>query len=187
MASNTKKELSDALLQLCESKSLARIRIREVIELAGTGRQTFYNHFRNKNDLVNWTWEVHLSGAGLLDGSKNLYEYILQVSLLHAKRRKFFLQACALGGQNSLVDYIIEHNRRNYTALVRERLAAIEGAAADGSLPKEVLFAIDFNAYGANYMHIKWVRENMPIPPEAFARQLVEAIPSELKKYLTIE
>jgi AcrR family transcriptional regulator len=187
MASNSKKEISDALLELCESKSLARITIGEIIERAGTGRQTFYNHFRNKNDLVNWTWEVHLSGAGLLKGSQNLYEYVFQVSLLHAKHRRFFLQACALGGQNSLVDYILAHNRRNYTALVRERLAAKKGGSVDGPLPQELLFAIEFNAYGANYMHIKWVRENMPIPPETFSRQLVEAIPAELKKYLFTE
>ena len=185
MASSIKKDLSDALLRLCSRKNLSRLTIQEIIDEAGAGRQTFYNHFHNKNDLVNWTWEVHLTGAGLVDQNE-VYEYVLRVSMLHAKHRRFFLQACALTGQNSLVDYIIQHNRRNYTALALKHLREQEGGDGVSELPPEVLFAIDFNAYGATYMHIKWVRENMPVSAEAFSRRLVDSIPEELKTYLTI-
>ena len=49
-----KKLYCDAFLQLCETRDLSSITVTNVIEAAGTARQTFYNHFSDINELIGY-------------------------------------------------------------------------------------------------------------------------------------
>lgn len=53
----TKKDLADALRQLLAKKPLEQIRVREVTELCGIRRQSFYYHFTDVGQLFNWAME----------------------------------------------------------------------------------------------------------------------------------
>ena len=53
----TKKALDDALRQLLEQKPLDQIRVREVTELCGIRRQSFYYHFADVYQLFDWSLE----------------------------------------------------------------------------------------------------------------------------------
>ena len=48
----TRKAISDAFLGLLFSRRYSAIRTADVIEAAGVGRSTFYEHFRNKDDVL---------------------------------------------------------------------------------------------------------------------------------------
>ena len=52
MAIDVKALISDALLELCNEKPLSKISISDIQKKSGVSRQTFYNHFRDKNDLI---------------------------------------------------------------------------------------------------------------------------------------
>ena len=47
----TRDALGDALIALMQEKPFDSITIQQVLDRAGIGRSTFYNHFRDKNDL----------------------------------------------------------------------------------------------------------------------------------------
>lgn len=53
----TKKDLADALRQLLAKKPLDQIRVREVTELCGIRRQSFYYHFTDVSQLFDWAME----------------------------------------------------------------------------------------------------------------------------------
>ena len=53
----TKKDLADALRQLPAKKPLDQIRVREVTELCGIRRQSFYYHFTDVSQLFDWAME----------------------------------------------------------------------------------------------------------------------------------
>ena len=53
----TKKDLADALRQLLTKKPLDQIRVREVTELCGIRRQSFYYHFTDVGQLFDWALE----------------------------------------------------------------------------------------------------------------------------------
>ena len=53
----TKKGLADALRQLLAKKPLDQIRVREVTELCGIRRQSFYYHFTDVGQLLDWSLE----------------------------------------------------------------------------------------------------------------------------------
>lgn len=48
----TRKAISDAFVGLLFSRRYGAIRTADVIEGAGVGRSTFYEHFRNKDDVL---------------------------------------------------------------------------------------------------------------------------------------
>lgn len=52
MALNIHKILGDTLLAMCKTKKLEAITVSDIINETGISRQTFYNRFRDKNDLI---------------------------------------------------------------------------------------------------------------------------------------
>ena len=84
MAINVKNIIASALLELCETKSLEALTVKQILEKSGVSRQTFYNHFIDKNDLIQYVYNM------------KKYHY-------------FMKQACLMEGQNCLKDYIFNH------------------------------------------------------------------------------
>lgn len=52
----------DALLELCVEKPLERVTVKQILERSGVSRQTFYNHFLDKNDLVCRIYDQRIIG-----------------------------------------------------------------------------------------------------------------------------
>lgn len=50
-ARRTRDALGDALIGLMQERPFDQIRVNDVLERAGVGRSTFYDHFRNTHDL----------------------------------------------------------------------------------------------------------------------------------------
>ncbi|WP_425987535.1 TetR/AcrR family transcriptional regulator [Brevundimonas sp. TWP2-3-2] len=50
----TRKAVFDAFTRLVFSRRYGAIRTSDLIEEAGVGRSTFYEHFRNKDDVMVW-------------------------------------------------------------------------------------------------------------------------------------
>lgn len=56
MAINIKEILAEGLLKLCETTPLNTITIQQLLNQTGVSRQTFYNHFADKNDLIQYIY-----------------------------------------------------------------------------------------------------------------------------------
>ena len=86
---------------------LEKISVNDIVEHAGVGRNTFYYHFEDKFDLVNWYFQSgatqflvtrghYASWSTLLT---DLEEYLLQ-------NKTFYVNALAYTGQNCLQEYV---------------------------------------------------------------------------------
>ena len=54
MGADVKREITETLLRLLEKKSLEKITVKELVALCGISRQTFYYHFEDVLDVVDW-------------------------------------------------------------------------------------------------------------------------------------
>lgn len=54
MPADVKHQITETLLQLLEKKSLEKITVKELVTLCGISRQTFYYHFEDVLDVVDW-------------------------------------------------------------------------------------------------------------------------------------
>ena len=70
------------MLELCTEKPLASITVKDLLKKTGVSRQTFYNRFKDKNDLIQWIYEHKMLG-------------------------NFLKQACAIREQNCLMDFML--------------------------------------------------------------------------------
>lgn len=51
-AKDTKMRFANALFELCEAKDINKITVSDVLRATGAAKQTFYNHFKDINDLI---------------------------------------------------------------------------------------------------------------------------------------
>jgi len=59
----SKKMIVDALIQLLETHSMDDVSISQIAAEAKIGRNTFYNHFRKKEDILQYVMEQLLTDA----------------------------------------------------------------------------------------------------------------------------
>ena len=57
MAHSTKEALGAALKQMLAIKPIEKITIKDLVEICGVNRQTFYYHFDDVYDLLEWVFE----------------------------------------------------------------------------------------------------------------------------------
>ena len=64
----TKHAIAAALKELCREKSFDKISIADITSTCGLNRQTFYYHFEDKYELLNWIYYTE-GFARLVDGN----------------------------------------------------------------------------------------------------------------------
>ena len=57
MASGTKEALAQALRQMMTVKPIDKVTVKDIVEICGVNRQTFYYHFDDVDDLLEWVFE----------------------------------------------------------------------------------------------------------------------------------
>lgn len=163
---NTKKELADAFKELLCKMPMEKITIKEITEITGVIRPTFYNHFKDKYELLEY-----IITTDLLEPIKpllvnNLVTEALTLLFTNIKNNKVFYQnAVRIEGQNSfesiarqevtklLVDVIDEKSKGKtfkYKWLSREAVA-------------------EYYAQGMCYVAILWIKQNYMVSPKELA------------------
>ena len=56
----TKRALASALKELMESTPFSKITVSDICAKCNMNRKSFYYHFKDKFDLVNWIFDVRL-------------------------------------------------------------------------------------------------------------------------------
>ena len=176
----TKEIIARSLVRLATKKSIDKITIQEIAADSGLTKTTFYNHFRDKYDLIAWSYAEPMRKIKDRIGREDytLHDAIMDTLRYLGENRKFILNALKnSSGQN----YFLHHVARVHSALLCEVVTAESGVA--GTSPKmEAL--IKLYIYGVAQMICEWMLDGMPIPAEEFAALLEEGMPEGLKPYL---
>ena len=61
MAIDYKEIIVDGFLKLNEKQTIEDITIKQILETSKVSRQTFYNHFLDKNDLLQYIYETRIN------------------------------------------------------------------------------------------------------------------------------
>jgi probable dihydroxyacetone kinase regulator len=161
MADLTKKALAQSLKQLMLHSSLAKISVQDVVEQCGVNRQTFYYHFKDKYDLVNWIYQTEAveALAGFADYSC-WQDCFLEIFRYLAQNRAFYVNALNTPGQNAFDGYLFEATHQ----LVLGVLEEIIGETPVTDVDKH--FIADFYTHAFVGITVQWVRQGMKQSPE---------------------
>lgn len=164
--------LAESFKELAISRPIEKITIREITDRAGVIRPTFYNHFQDKYELLEW-----IVNTELLDPMQPLLEnWMLKEALTLSlttmeKEKDFYTRAVRLEGQNSFASILKEQVSR----LALERF---DEKKIQDTLPKKWSWltpkrTADFFAEELCYAVIEWVKDDMNVPMNEFIDMII--------------
>lgn len=161
----TKQQFARALKDLAQTSPLKSVTVQAIVEHCGFNRGTFYYHFYDKQELINWIYHTEITEPTreILNGPPNGWHEISAygLNLMH-QNKSFYLQALKMDNHNCLMEYIKTEIEGNYERLVRRYAEVYHPEAAS----MDMAFFSGFMANGAYAMLIKWVENGMQESPE---------------------
>lgn len=168
MAIDVKALLADSLLELNEEKPLSKISVSDILANSGVSRQAFYNHFRDKQDLIQYIYLNRIIQNWKSPGEDFSYrEELLKTFQIYIRYHRFLKQAIQIPGQNCLADfmtdYCIEFDRKWHQQCFGET-----------PMPDSLRLATEYHSRAAMTMTIWWILSDMPIPPDVIASMILQ-------------
>lgn len=123
----TKSALASALKELMETTPFAKITVSDICAKCNMNRKSFYYHFRDKFDLVNWIFDVEYLNHVQI--GKNLigWDSVLHLCNYFYENKDFYRKAMKVEDQNSFIN----HFRDLVSPLMAEDIREILGEQTD--------------------------------------------------------
>ena len=166
-----KRHFSDTLMEMSKTKRLSEITISDLIQEAGTAKQTFYNHFEDLDDLICYTATRRVYTGKLPAFSKEFLLKTYEYSLAH---KDFFKQLPYHTGYNSFRESTVRWLKEySYSLFINNTMSEAE------KLYRKL--RIDLYAVGQMDIVIAWFASNMEAPPEILLEAIWDSAPSFMK------
>ena len=103
---STKYRLAEAMKTCMKTTSVDDITIRQIVEVCGVTRQTFYRNFLDKYDLINWYFDkILIESFAHMGEGKTVYEALVNKFHYIQEEKLFFKAAFKNDTQNCLRDH----------------------------------------------------------------------------------
>ena len=172
MAQTTKKAFATSLKKLLSQKPLDKIKITDITEDCEVNRQTFYYHFKDIYDLLEWVYTNEATRAlgdkktydTWQEGFYEIFEYILET-------------------YNSVSREYLERYLYNETYYLL--LGVVEEKSKDMSVrEKDKSFIADFYKFAFVGLVIDWIRKGMMEEPKDIIKRLNTLISGNIETAL---
>lgn len=168
-AMRTKKKMAGALKELMKSNSFDKITVSDIAELSNIHRQTFYYHFQDRYELLDWLLYNELL-LPLLDGLNfdNMYDKLGEMFAKMKADKKFYHNALKINSED-LTRYISRVATEQFTDIVSElgRKNGVEGVDRDS----DIVIA-EFFGYGITGVVMSWANRGMKESPEVMTMRI---------------
>ncbi len=162
----TKKVLAYAMKDLMRQRPLSKITVGDICAACDMNRKSFYYHFRDKYDLVNWIFytdffEDYLQEEDELAPSDALVRFCM----FFQKNMSFYRAALKQTGQNSFYEYLGDVIRPMVTGRLKPYFARDE----------HFDFYVDFFVSVYRDSVVKWVLDGCTIDAQTYVELLYKA------------
>lgn len=101
----TKKALAMAMKQLMERQPFSKISVGDICELCDMNRKSFYYHFKDKYDLVNWIYYTEFITTARTRAYESGWDLFEALCEYFYENKGFYSNALEITGQNSFSEY----------------------------------------------------------------------------------
>ena len=177
MSQTTKRALEASLKKLLLEKPLNKITINDITEDCGVNRMTFYYHFKDIYDLVDWILTEDATKA--MEGRESFDTWTEAfLDILHQIRdnKALVLNVYRSVGREQVEQYLYKMLDPLLRMFIeRENIPVQE---------EDKQFIIDFYKYGFVGMVLEWIRRDMKTEPAIMAERLNTMMHGDLKRAL---
>ncbi|MDO4621057.1 MAG: TetR/AcrR family transcriptional regulator C-terminal domain-containing protein [Lachnospiraceae bacterium] len=157
------QDLADSLKRLALTIPFEKITIRQITDGAGVIRVTFYNHFKDKYDLLEWIIQTEiLTPVGILLNNHMYRDALILIFSNLQKEKDFYTHVVNLEGQNSFQDIVRNSIRKLLLELFT--VQALHSAEKHPWLTSDYLAA--YYAESMTFVVINWIKNGMTISAE---------------------
>jgi len=175
----SKEVFADALMTLAKTEPVEHITVKQIVEKSGLSLQTFYNHFRDKEDLVRW---VHQWGGermlARLEGKGYSFHDLTMDNIRFYAQNSNYLRS-DFGG--SIVNRYAELSAQNTYSFLAAFICRRHGLT---ELPEDLGFYLRMYVYACLHVFAQWSLQSWDMPEERLAAYLEQGMPEKLKPYL---
>ncbi len=165
----TKRALAASLKELMEEEPFDKIQVAQICERCGMNRKSFYYHFKDKYDLLNWIFDVEIISfvqsyneleklPQRVDALQDLCDYLYE-------NRNFYRKALQVEGQNSFKEHFTEFCAQ----IIKARLIYLFDSEIDD-------FTVDFFADACTLAAERWLKDPDCMPPEELVSKMLKLL-----------
>lgn len=165
-ANRTKRVLADALKKLMEEMPFSKISVADICGRCDMNRKTFYYHFKDKYDLVNWIFDVEFLDVIRQSDPDDGIVLFRQLAEYFYANRAFYRKALEITGQNSFAD----HFHEMLDSVIRYRIRAVSGEETQSD------FQINVFADGLLCAVQRWLLDKNTMPPDTFVAEMEQCL-----------
>ncbi len=167
----TKKAIADGFKAVMDKKSFEKITISDITDYCGLNRQTFYYHFQDKYELLNWILSTEIISVFADNLSmENWNDKLLLILYIVKDNARFYSNAFNTAHGDEFRRYLFE-------AIVNVLCDVIDQITDHQPISDEdKRFIAEFLSYGISGCVSKWVHTGMKQSPEATAKFLKELV-----------
>ncbi|MBQ8260934.1 MAG: TetR/AcrR family transcriptional regulator C-terminal domain-containing protein [Lachnospiraceae bacterium] len=157
----TKKALASALKELMNEKPFEKINVGDICDKCEMNRKSFYYHFKDKYDLVNWIFDTEFIAIARKEANQDIWTLVEVLCNYFYANRNFYKKALCIKGQNSFSD----HFREILFPTIVNRMNHIldKGEISD--------FQVTFMADAVVMAFQRWLVDSVMLPEE-FIKQM---------------
>lgn len=167
MSQVTKRALAASLIKLLSQKPLDKVTVKDIIEDCGVNRQTFYYHFKDIYDLVEWSCIEDASRA--LQGKKTYdtwQEGLQQIFEAVLENKPFILNVYRSVKREQVENYLYSLTYQLIEGVVEEQSENLRVTE------EQKKFIADFYKYSFVGVMLDWIKRGMKEAPEEIANMV---------------
>lgn len=167
MSEITKRALGEALKKLSSKKELSKITIKNITDYCGVNRQTFYYHFKDIYDLIEWIYTNDIikelkdndTYESWSDGLLFIFNYILE-------NKKFIINTYNSDGKDYLMNFLYAKTSQSIIRVINQK-------SKDTKISDENKnFIASFYKYAFVGIIKEWIENGMKEKPENIINKL---------------
>lgn len=174
---SSKEKFAIVIETLLKKEPLDEIRVSEIVKESGLSRKTFYRHFCDKYDLMNWYFDqFYQESFGSIMVGSSWEEAMIRCLEIYENKQKILRNAYSSKDINGLRNHDINVTKKIYETFLIKMGANI--------LKDDMQFYIEIAARGGTDMVIEWILQDNRPTKEGLARLLKQSLPVEILKYI---
>ncbi len=158
----TKRALAQAMKDLMRTEPFSKISVGDICQACSMSRKSFYYHFRDKYDLVNWIFDSEFLQSIRPEAYHSGWALLEDMCAYFYREQTFYRSALLISGQNSFREYFGQAITPIMSFFTQDIFDGVE----------HVDFYVTFFSDAILISIIRWLTEGAQIPPEEYLSQL---------------
>ena len=158
----TKRALAQAMKDLMRTEPFSKISVGDICQACNMSRKSFYYHFRDKYDLINWIFDSEFLQSIHPEAYRIGWDLLADMCAYFYREQAFYRSALQISGQNSFREYFGQAIAPIIAFFTQDIFDGVEHAD----------FYVTFFSDAILISIIRWLTEGAQIPPDEYLCQL---------------